>query len=83
MSEYVYKHEGDATPEWRRVYVVMIDGNEIGAFFSHEAVEAFYSGFEMLGGNTDDIYTNMYLQPLKSAKWLDESLDLKRPTIDI
>ena len=41
MSEYVYKHEGDATPEWRRVYVVMIDGNEIGAFFSHEAVEAF------------------------------------------
>lgn len=76
MSEYVYKNNGDMTPEWRRVYVIWCDGDEVGALFDKQAAEVLAESLEDAGNC--DVYTREYLQPLEHAHWLEGSLHLMR-----
>lgn len=76
MSEYVYKQSGDLSPEWRRVYVIWCDGDEVAALFDKQAAEMLAESLEAAGNC--DVCTLEYLQPLDFAYWLDDSLHLMR-----
>lgn len=76
MSEYVYKSNGDMVPEWRRVYVVWCDGDEVGALFDRQAAENLAASLEAAGNC--DACAREYLQPLEHAHWLEDSLHLVR-----
>ncbi len=75
MSEYVYK-DGDWVPWWRRVYVVMCDGDEVGALFDGRAAAVLAESLESAGNC--DVWVNEYLQPMEHARWLEDSLQLTR-----
>ena len=72
MSEYTTING----KEYRRVYIVWSDGDEVGALLDEEAAEMLRDSIERAG--VCDAWINCYIQPIERAEWLDKCMGLIR-----